>query len=333
MEEAQNYSPSVDRGPDIPGETDRPSPRDQVLANQRARLLGAMAEVVAEKGLRGTTATQVAKSAGVSRTAFSQQFDDIDDCFLALLDWMLDRGVAAVAEAFRREQIWDHAVLAGLEALLVFLDAQPTRARACLLESMTGLPAGFESRSKKLGELACLFDTAARQQLALERQPPPTIAEATVASVLGILRRRLLAGAAPPFVGLLGQLTEIVVAPYLGPSATEQAANRAGDRARVLLQKRNAKPEQDGVEVPSMLRHGSSHRLRSCLEFLASNPNVSNQDVSASLGIAHSGQVSMLLGRLHDGGLLVKECGGPGRPNAWRLSPNGADVVRVLSRH
>ncbi len=306
--------------------------REQVLESQRARLLEAAAEVVAERGLRGASAAQVAKRAGVSRTTFARQFDNLDDCFLAMLDRMLERGTTLAAEAFDRESCWEDGVLAGLEALLVFLDSEPVCARAGLLESMTGFPSGFQSRAQTLGQLGRLVDAAARQQLALERQPPATTPEAMVVSVLGILRRRLLSGEVPPFVGLLDQLAEVVVAPYLGPTAAAQAASRGHDRAQALLQEHSLRLPRAGVEVPRMLRHASAHRLRSCLQYLADNPQASNQAVAAGIGISHSGQVSMLLSRLHDAGLLVKGCGGAGRPNAWCLSPYGVEVAEALDR-
>ena len=287
---------------------------------------------MAERGLRGASAAQVARQAGVSRVALAEQFGDLDGCFLALLDWMLGRGTASAAEAFDRESSWDAGVLAGLEALLVFLDSEPVRARACLLESMTGLSSGFQSRAQTLGRLGRLVDRAARQQLSLERQPTATMPEAMTASVLGILRRRLLGGEVPPFVGLLGQLAEVVVGPYLGPAAAAQAASRGRDRALALLKEHSARPgHHAGVEVPSILRHASAHRMRECVRYLAENPEASNQAVAAGIGISHSGQVSMLLARLHDAGLLVKDCGGAGRPNAWCLSPYGAEVSRTRS--
>lgn len=82
-----------------------------------------------------------------------------------------------------------------------------------------------------------------------------------------------------------------------------------------------------------MLRHASAHRMRECVRYLAENPEASNQAVAAGVGISHPGQISALLARLHDAGLLVKDCGGAGRPNAWRLSPYGEDVAQVLFRH
>jgi AcrR family transcriptional regulator len=291
-----------------------------------------MAWVAAEQGLRGATAVQVAKRAGVSRAALAQHFTDLDDCFLALLDWLLGRSTTLVADAFEREPAWDDGVLAGLEALLLFLDSEPISARACLLEGMTGLSAGFQSRAQILEQLGQLMDSAARRQLALERQPPATTPEAIVASILGLLRKRLLGGEAPPFVAHLGQLTEVVVAPYFGPSAAAQTARRGNERARVLLRERSAMPSPQEIKVPGMLRHASSHRLRSCLRYLADNPRASNRDVAEGIGISHSGQVSMLLARLHDSDLLVKECGGAGQPNSWCLSRYGTKVARVLYR-
>jgi len=304
--------------------------RQDVRESQRTRLLQALADAVAEHGLRKTTVAEVARRAHVSRAAFSQCFDDLDSCFLALLDWMLGRGSKAAAAAFEREDLWEDGVLAGLEALLVFLDTYPVRSRACLLESMTGFPDGFSERARTLAELGQLVDTAARRRLALERHPPSTMPEAMVAAVLGMLRKRLLSGEAPPFVELLGPLTEIVITPYRGPSAAKRAARRGSSRAQAVLAERPAMSAPQDVEIPDMLRHASAHRLRSSLLYLADNPHASNKAVAAGIGISHSGQVSVLMARLHESGLVAKDCGGPGRSNAWRLSPYGAEVARAF---
>jgi AcrR family transcriptional regulator len=296
---------------------------------RRDRVLRAMAEVVVDRGLRGASVAAVASRASVSRAVFSELFDSLDGCFLALLDWMLGRATALIGEAAERESSWGDGVLAGVEALLVFLDSEPVAARACLLEVVAVAPLPQASRDATLGRLGVLVDKA-REELSVERQPPAAMSEATVTSVLGMLRRRLRSGEAPPYVGMLGELAEVIVAPYLGPTAAAAAAVRGHDRARSLLQERSARPLACGVEVPSMLRHASAHRMRSCLRHLFENPGASNQAVAAGIGISHPGQTSALLARLHDAGLLVKDCGGAGRPNAWRLSPYGGEVTQAL---
>jgi AcrR family transcriptional regulator len=302
---------------------------DPVREVRRVRLLEAMAEVVAERGLRGASVTAVASRASVSRFHFGELFGSLDDCFLALLDRMLGRATTLIDEAFERESCWSDGVLAGLEALLVFLDAESVSARACLVETVAGTPPALESRAHMLKRLGALVDSA-RHQLSVERQPPAAMSEATIASVLGMLRRRLLSGEAPPFVSLLGELAEVVVAPYLGPTAAMKAARMGSERAQVSLRQRSALPVAAGVEIPKMLCHASAHRMRACLRYLAEHPDASNRTIAVDVGISHPGQTSMLLARLYDAGLLVKKCGGAGRPNAWSLSPCGAEVTRAL---
>lgn len=311
------------------GATGAPA-RAGVVQDQRARVFRALGEVIAERGLRGASTTRVARQAGVSRAFLAEQFGDLDGCFEALLEDMLRRGGSLMLAAFEAEEGWDDGVLAGLEALLVFLDSDPRGSRACLLESMTALPGEFASRARLLGRVARRIDAQARDQLAADRQPPAATAEALIAAVIGMLRKRLLAGEAPPFVPMLAPLTEIVVAAYWGPRKSARVVARAEARARELLARSASAARPVEAEVPSMLSHGSAHRLRACVRHLAANPGASNQQVAEGIGVAHGGQVSAMLAKLNAEGLLVKQCGGAGRPNSWRLSPRGEAVAMAL---
>lgn len=295
----------------------------------RVLLLDAMAEVVAERGLRGASVVAVTRRASVSRAAFSELFVGVDDCFEALLNHTLTRATTLIDDAFALEPSWSASVLAGLEALLVFLDSEPVAARACLLETVRVSPEALESLSHMLERLRLLVD-GGRGCLSLERQPPAATAEAVVASILGILRGRLLASDVPPFVDLLDRLAEVIVAPYLGPAAAARAALIGTRRAAALLRARPEQPAAASVGIPRMLCHASAHRTRACLRYLAENPGSSNWTVALGIGISHPGQASTLLARLHAIGLLVKTSGRPGRPNAWSLSPYGAEVARAL---
>lgn len=60
--------------------------RDQVVADQRARMMLALAEVMGEKGYGPTTVADVIGRAGVSRQTFYEQFSSKLDCFLATFD-------------------------------------------------------------------------------------------------------------------------------------------------------------------------------------------------------------------------------------------------------
>src|SRR3954465_9903368 len=64
--------------------------RDVVLASQRGRMLGAMADAVARKTYAGTTVADGVAGAGVSRKTFYEHFRDKEECFLAGFDAGVD---------------------------------------------------------------------------------------------------------------------------------------------------------------------------------------------------------------------------------------------------
>src|SRR3954451_4843452 len=76
--------------------------RDVVLASQRGRMVGAMADAVAAKGYAATTVADGVARAVVSRKTFYEHFRDKEECFLAAfdtgVDLLLDTIVAAHPE-------------------------------------------------------------------------------------------------------------------------------------------------------------------------------------------------------------------------------------------
>ena len=54
---------------------------EQVLQDQRERLLAAVPGVVAERGYEAMTVADIVKRAAVSRNAFYRNFSDKQDCF------------------------------------------------------------------------------------------------------------------------------------------------------------------------------------------------------------------------------------------------------------
>src|SRR3954454_19574670 len=70
---------------------------------QRARLLDAVARVVAQKGYAASTVADIVRAAGVSRSTFYEQFDGKEACFLEAyrhgVDVLVDRVRAAVRAA------------------------------------------------------------------------------------------------------------------------------------------------------------------------------------------------------------------------------------------
>jgi AcrR family transcriptional regulator len=293
-------------------------------------MLEAMAEIVAERGLRGTTIAAVTKQACVSRMTFTEVFGSIEQAFVALVEQATAWPTTLIRDAFEQESSWRASVLAGLEALLVFLDSEPSLARVCLIEALAGPPAALEHRAQLLQPLAVLVD-GAREMLPADRQPPAVTAEATIVSVAGILHARLVACQAPPFINLLGELAALVVAPYLGSDEATEAARIGSERSQVVARERSAKPPDLRAPVPRQLHHARARRARACVLYVAEHPGASNQKIATGIGIRHLGQASVLLARLEQLEVLIKQAGGAGRPNSWTLSPYGEKVVRSLN--
>lgn len=132
----------------------------------------------------------------------------------------------------------------------------------------------------------------------------------------------------PVFIGLLGELAGLVVAQYLGVLEARVQIGRGKARAEVLARELSARPLEAPVQIPKEIRHARAQRRRLCLAYLADNPGASNQAIAVGIELSHLGQLSTALARLDRIGLLVKQPGGAGRPNAWWLSSYGEQHAR-----
>lgn len=116
-------------------------PPEQVVESQRWRLLGATAEVLAERGYARTRIADVAARAGVSRGTFYKQFDDFPSCMLAAYEMAADCVCDLAFSACREEGEWEVRLEATLEAITDFLADEPALAHLLGAEAAAGMPA------------------------------------------------------------------------------------------------------------------------------------------------------------------------------------------------
>jgi hypothetical protein len=202
----------------------------------------------------------------------------------------------------------------------------------CLIEALAGPPVALEQRVQLLEPLTTLLDSA-REMLPTDKQPPEATADAVIALVAGVLHKRLVTGQAPPFINLLGELSALVVALYLGLIEAGEATRLGDERSNVIASERATRPPDLRATVPRQLLHANASRARTCLLYVAEHPESSNKKIAAGIGISHAGQMSGLLARLESFQVLTKHPGGAGRPNAWTLSSHGEKVLRALNGH
>ena len=128
---------------------------DDTARGQRARLLAAMADVVADKGYAAATVADVVRAAGVSRTTFYEQFRSKEHCFVEAyrhgVDVLIDEVRAAVRAS---EDDWRAQLRAGMRAYLETLAADRRFARTYLLEIHAAGEAALDARAEALRRFA-----------------------------------------------------------------------------------------------------------------------------------------------------------------------------------
>jgi AcrR family transcriptional regulator len=201
--------------------------REQILESQRERLLAAMAHVVATRGYRATTITEVVKSASVSTRDFYELFESKEDCFLAAFDAVRDHLVALISDATADQADWAHQVIAGLRAGLEFFAAEPDLARLCLLESVSAMPT-IALRFRE-AVLICVPALAhGRAELEDPDSLLPETESAIIGGVVSLATRAILAGETDRLPAMLPDVVDFTLSPYLG---TERAAELAVESA------------------------------------------------------------------------------------------------------
>src|SRR5262249_10114032 len=205
--------------------------REQVVLNQRERLIGGLAEAVAEHGYSAVTIAHITKAAQVSRRAFYENFANKEECFLAAFEVVLGHVQQLVAEAVEPIDDWPHEVIAAFRTLLDFFSAEPDLARLCLVESQTAGPEIADRYRDKLYEFIPLL-----QRGRSVRQSKRTLPDSTESSLIGALAtlasRSIMAGEAGHLSRLLPDFTEFALTPYLGAEEAHRLALEVGEEAK-----------------------------------------------------------------------------------------------------
>jgi AcrR family transcriptional regulator len=160
---------------------------DEVAANQRLRMYGAMIEAVATNGYGRTSVKQVVSLAGVSRRAFYEQFANKQECFLATLDLIAGHAIERVATAYNAtDGPLEERLRAALEKFAEVVQGNPKGARLMLVDAPSAGPPGWERLTRTLA----LFE----QRLAASFAEAPdahALPEPVARAIVGGLRRAI----------------------------------------------------------------------------------------------------------------------------------------------
>jgi AcrR family transcriptional regulator len=115
---------------------------------QRARMLHAITRAVSEKGYAKVTVADVVGLAGVSRRTFYEQFEDIEDCFVAAYEEATATLLGDVEATIRGAPAadWRDRFGVAIAAYLRGLASDPGVARACLVDVLGAGRRAVEAR-------------------------------------------------------------------------------------------------------------------------------------------------------------------------------------------
>jgi AcrR family transcriptional regulator len=291
---------------------------------QRARMVMAARQVVADEGYARMSVERVVARAGVSRKTFYDLFENREDCFLEAFDDAIARAGRIVGEAYRGERGWREQIRAGLAALLALLDEEPELRAVCVVEALAAGPRVLERRSRVL---RVLIDAVERgRELRRRDDPPPLTGEGVVGAVFSVVHARALHDGSAPLSELLGQLMGMIVLPYLGSGAATKELRLPTPPRLTSPAPRRARDVLEGLDMRL------TYRTLRVLAVIAEHAGASNRQIADEAGVADQGQVSKLLTRLANLGLIHNLGGGhaKGGPNAWRLTVKGEAVESAI---
>lgn len=200
-----------------PATSDRPSlPREFIALHKQRRIMDALAELTVEQGYEATKISDIVKRAGVARKTLYDNFEGKEEVFLAAFDLARDEVLRRVQEG-GSEGSWETRIEGGLAAFLAYVAEQPTLARMCMIEALSATPATIRRYEDTLET----FVDMTRRTLPVDTRLPDTIAETLVGGVAWIVYQQIRRGEAERAEDLLPELTEFIVAPYLGVGMAE----------------------------------------------------------------------------------------------------------------
>jgi len=202
---------------------------EEVLADQRQRLVDAVPRAVAERGYEAMSVADIVKAAAVSRNAFYNNFGDKQECFAAAHEACQERLLAILEQPCDRRASVEERVETALGAALGMLASEPEVARLLFVEAPSASTAiaalRYHEWLRRYGTLlrSAVPEAASKSSLAVE------IDQVIVGGIATRLASEVLQGRATQLRILTPHLLEYVLAFY-----------------------GSSRPDSQGVEVPAL---------------------------------------------------------------------------------
>jgi AcrR family transcriptional regulator len=186
---------------------------EEVLRDQRERLLAAVPGVAAERGYEALSVADIVKRAAVSRNAFYKNFSDKQDCVAAAHEVGHERLFDVLSAPCYEGATIKERVENSLAAALKTLAAEPELARLLFVEA----PSAGEDIALRYHEWLQRYGTLLRSaapDLPPQASPPPEVEGVIIGGIASRVASEVLRGRGAQLQDLTAPFVEYVLAFY-----------------------------------------------------------------------------------------------------------------------
>lgn len=214
---------------------------EEVLRDQRERLLDAVPRVVTERGYEAMSVADIVKAAAVSRNAFYKNFADKQECFSVAHDAGHERLFETLMrpcdKAATIEERVERSLAVGLDAMA----SDPDMARLLFVEA----PSAGEEIALRYHEWLQRYGTLLRvvaPDLSQSSIPAPEVEGVIVGGIASRVGSEVLHGRAAKLRDLTAPLVDYVLAFY-------RIAEPGPKEGRLVAFEREQQPAQESIEA------------------------------------------------------------------------------------
>jgi AcrR family transcriptional regulator len=206
------------------------------LGDERAMILSATARLASEEGYAALTVPRVRAAAGVSGSSFYAHFDGVGDCFLATLEMLSARTLAAAEPFYLTAEDWASGIHRMMAKLCQYLAGDPDFANLAFREVFSPGPEAIQWRSEMIAKLAALL----RQGAPPQQRPTVFAAEASIGAMWGVIHHFVASGSGDQLPIAAPVLSYLALAPAIGGAAALDAIISPSTQARPAVEKTSA---------------------------------------------------------------------------------------------
>jgi AcrR family transcriptional regulator len=214
---------------------------DEVLRDQRERLIAALPRVVAERGYEAMSVADIVKAAAVSRNAFYKNFGDKQDCFANAHEAGHERLFEVLTGPCDGATMLEERVQGSLAVALGALAADPDMARLLFVEAPSAgvqIALRYHEWLRRYGTLL----RAAAPDMPAKSTPAPEVEAVIVGGIASRVASEVLQGRAKSLPQLTAPFVEYVLAFYrLGEPGPKDG--------KLVAFEREAQPASESVEA------------------------------------------------------------------------------------